>query len=100
MMMQSQQPDIFELLSGSKIRKRRDRRQLLARKLREVIYGKRPAVRVYSQTLQKQLWIINEALTDPGRYDGQAVTLEALAKALFEDKNRRSGDSELLNCDS
>jgi hypothetical protein len=86
MMVQNQQPDIFEVLAGSKRRKRRDRRQLLARKLREVIYGKRAAVSVYSQTLHKHLWIINEALTDPGRYEGEAVTMEDLVEIISDSR--------------
>jgi hypothetical protein len=80
MMIQNQ----FETFSGKTVHKRRDRRQLLARKLKEVMYGKRPAVRVYSQTLQKNLWIINEALTDPRRYDGETVTLEKLVEVLCQ----------------
>ena len=89
MMVQSQQPDIFEVLSGGKRRKRREGRQLLARKIKEVIYGKRSAVRVYSQTLQKHLWIINEALTDPGRYEGETVTMEDLVEIISAAINKK-----------
>jgi len=88
MMIQSQHV-IRSSPAGKTIRKRRDRRQLLARRLKEVVYGKRPAVKVYSQTLQKHLWIINEALTDAGRYDGEAVTLEDLAEIVSEATNKK-----------
>ena len=85
-MMKRSQADLF---SGKKRHMRQDRRQLLSRRLKEVMYGKRAAIRVYSRTLQKKLWIINEALTDSSRYEGETVTLEKLA-GIISNKEFRS----------
>jgi hypothetical protein len=81
--------------AGKTIRKRRDKRELLARKLKEVVYGKRPAVNVYSRTLQKHLWIINEALADTKHYDGETITLEKLVESISEATNQEFRSSEV-----
>jgi hypothetical protein len=89
----------FEIRSspaGKTIRNHRDKRQLLARRLKEVVYGKRPAVKVFSQTLQKHLWVINEALADPRRYEEDTVTLENLVEIInqeSEDRSQKSGET-------
>jgi hypothetical protein len=67
---------------------RRQRRtpQMLQRKLKEVIFGKRKALRVYSQTLKTNIWFVNEGLINPSEknFDGAVITMERLAEVLAD----------------
>jgi len=57
----------------------------LRRRIREVIYGQRPAVKIYSTRLQTDLWLVNEGLVDPldTAFEGKAVTMQVLAEFML-----------------
>ena len=82
-------PDIEQ----KKIRKRKSsedkNRRLLYRKLYEVIYGQRPALKVFSSILQTDIWFVNEGLVNPNdkQFDGKIITMEMLAEFFSKNKN-------------
>lgn len=57
----------------------------LRRKIREVIYGQRPAIKLYSTRLKTDFWLVNEGLADPldTAFEGKAVTMQALAEFML-----------------
>ena len=69
-------------------RRRRRTSHMLQRKLKEVIFGKRNALRVYSQTLETSIWFVNEGLVDPSakNFDGAVITMARLAEILADDQ--------------
>ena len=50
-------------------------------RLNEVIYGQRPYLQVYSNTLQRSICFVNEGLMNPDdlNFDGKIITMEMLA---------------------
>ena len=82
--------EIFNSSSPKKTRKRNSKhstaqkRRLLSLKLREVIYGQCPAIKVYSKKLQTDLWFVNEGLVDPldKTFGNKVITTEKLAELM------------------
>ena len=75
--------------------RRRRTPHTLQRKLKEVIFGKRKALRVYSQTLQTNIWFVNEGLIDPSdkNFNGAVITMTRLAEILADGQSA----SQLVN---
>jgi len=71
----------------------------LRRRLNQVILGRRPALRVYSKTLQTDFWFVNEGLVDPAdrRFSGKVVTMEMLAEIMSSRRPFLPAIRELLN---
>jgi len=71
----------------------------LRRRLNQVILGRRPALRVYSRTLQTDLWFVNEGLVDPAdhRFAGKVVTMEMLVEIMSSGRSFLPAVRELLN---
>ncbi len=71
----------------------------LRRRLNQVILGRRPALRVYSRTLQTDFWFVNEGLVDPAdrRFAGKVVTMEMLVEIMSSGRPFLPAVRELLN---
>lgn len=84
----SQTPEIINLFpqTAREDRKRsaRHRTRLLKRKISEVILGQRPFLKVHSEVLQTDLWIVNEGLVNPAdqTFSGKVITMEMLAEIM------------------
>jgi len=79
---QSQQMlELFEFTTAKKPQHAR-----LRRRIKEVIYGRRPAVKIYSSRLKSELWLVNEGLADPADalFAGKAITMRVLAELMQE----------------
>lgn len=77
-------PDIFadtNTISQKKTRKRKSSGKAVSKQLNEVIYGQRPFLRAYSNTLQRSICFVNEGLMNPDdlEFDGKIITMEMLA---------------------
>ena len=75
--------EIFDIHS-----RRRHTPHMLQRKLKEVIFGKRKALRVYSKALKTNIWFVNEGLVDPSdkNFNGAVITMAHLAEVLSDDQ--------------
>jgi hypothetical protein len=73
--------DLFDFTTVKKPERAR-----LRRRIKEVIYGRRPAVKIYSSRLQSELWLVNEGLVDPADavFAGKAITMQVLAELMLE----------------
>ena len=73
--------ELFEFTTAKKPQLAR-----LRRRIKEVIYGRRPAVKIYSSRLQSELWLVNEGLADPADavFAGKAITMRVLAELMLE----------------
>jgi hypothetical protein len=73
--------ELFEFTTAKKPERAR-----LRRRIKEVIYGRRPAVKIYSSRLQSELWLVNEGLADPADalFAGKAITMQVLAELMLE----------------
>jgi hypothetical protein len=71
----------------------------LRRRLNQVILGRRPALRVYSKTLQTDFWFVNEGLADPAdrRFSGKVITMEMLVEIMSSGRPFLPAIRELLN---
>jgi hypothetical protein len=71
----------------------------LRRRLNQVLLGKRPALRVYSKTLQTDFWFVNEGLADPAdrRFSGKVVTMEMLVEIMSSGRPLLASIRGLLN---
>jgi hypothetical protein len=76
---------VMDLLEFSTAKK--PERAKLRRRIKEVIYGQRPAVKLYSQRLHSDLWLVNEGLVDPAAemFQGKAITMQVLAELMLVD---------------
>jgi len=80
--------ELFDLASHREGKKRRSpaqrKQRLMKHKLNEVVFGHRPALKVYSKALQTDLWFINEGLVDPSdeAFQGRAITMDMLAQIM------------------
>jgi len=73
--------ELFEFTTAKKPEQAR-----LRRRIKEVIYGRRPAVKIYSSRLQSELWLVNEGLADPADalFAGKVITMQLLAELMLE----------------
>jgi hypothetical protein len=84
----SQTPEIIDLFpqAARKDRKRsvRHKTRVLKRMIGEVILGQRPFLKVHSEVLQTDLWIVNEGLVNPTdqTFNGKVITMEMLAEIM------------------
>jgi hypothetical protein len=84
----SQTPEIINLFpqGSKKDRKRsiRHKTHVLKRKIGEVILGQRPFLKVHSEVLQTDFWIVNEGLVNPAdqTFNGKVITMEMLAEIM------------------
>ena len=64
-------------------RKRQDQR-ILKRKLGEVILGRRPFLKVYSDALRTDIWFVNEGMVNPSDplFVNRAITMNRLAEII------------------
>jgi hypothetical protein len=76
-------PDLFAqtIPQQKRTRKRKTSGKTVNRQLNEVIYGQRPFLQVYSNTLQRSVCFVNEGLMNPDDLDfeGKIITMEMLA---------------------
>ncbi len=74
----------------------------LRRRLNQVILGRRPALRVYSKTLQTDFWFVNEGLADPAdrRFSGKVITMEMLVEIMSSGRPFLPAIRELLNANN
>ena len=58
--------------------------RILKRKLGEVIMGQRAFLRLHSESLQTDFWVVNEGLTDPADrlFSGKVITMAILAEIM------------------
>jgi hypothetical protein len=83
-MREKPEQEVLEIFGLSPQNKRKRSAHRLKYKLREVVFGHRSALKVYSNTLRTDFWFVNEGLVDPSdaAFEGKAVTMEMLAKML------------------
>ena len=82
-------PDLFaHTVPQKRIRKRKTSGKTVNKQLNEVIYGQRPFLQVYSNTLQRSICFVNEGLMNPEdlNFDGKIITMEMLAEIVINDK--------------
>ena len=76
-------PDLFAqtIPQQKRARKRKTSGKSVNKQLNEVIYGQRPFLQVYSNTLQRSICFVNEGLMNPDdlNFDGKIITMEMLA---------------------
>jgi len=75
-------PDLFaHTIPQKRTRKRKTSGKTVNKQLNEVIYGMRPFLQVYSNTLQRSICFVNEGLMNPDdlNFDGKIITMEMLA---------------------
>jgi hypothetical protein len=79
-------PDLFAqtIPPQKRTRKRKTSGKTVNRQLNEVIYGQRPFLQVYSNTLQRLVCFVNEGLMNPDdlNFDGKIITMEMLAEII------------------
>ena len=83
-------PDLFAYtIPQKKTRKRKSSGKTVNKRLNEVIYGQRPFLQVYSNTLQRSICFVNEGLINPNNldFDGKIITMEMLANIVSDDKS-------------
>jgi hypothetical protein len=86
--LESQVPEMIDLFPQTKKEKRKysgqQKQRLVKRNLREVILGKRSYLNVYSETLKRDFWFVNEGLIDPTdkMFSGNVITMEMLAEIM------------------
>ena len=84
-------PDLFTqtIPQQPRIRKRKSSGKMVNKQLNEVIYGQRPFLQVYSNTLQRSICFVNEGLMNPNDldFDGKIITMEMLASIVSDDKS-------------
>lgn len=84
-------PDLFAqtIPQKKRTRKRKTSGKTVNRQLNEVIYGQRPFLQVYSNTLQRSVCFVNEGLMNPDDLDfeGKIITMEMLADIVSDDKS-------------
>ena len=83
-------PDLFaQTIPQKRIRKRKTSGKSVNNRLNEVIYGQRPFLQVYSNTLQRSICFVNEGLMNPDdlNFDGKIITMEMLADIVSDDKS-------------
>ncbi len=82
-------PDLFsQTIPQKRILKRKAAKKPVSRLLNEVIYGKRPFLQVYSNTLQHSICFVNEGLINPDdvKFDGKVITMEMLAEIVTDEE--------------
>ena len=75
-------PDLFaHTIPQKRKHKRKSSGKTVNKQLNEVIYGQRPFLQVYSNTLQRSICFVNEGLMNPDDldFDGKIITMEMLA---------------------
>ena len=75
-------PDLFaQTIPQKRTRKRKTSGKSVNKQLNEVIYGLKPFLQVYSNTLQRSICFVNEGLMNPDdlNFDGKIITMEMLA---------------------
>ena len=83
-------PDLFaHTIPQKKIRKRKSGSKVVNKQLNEVIYGQRPFLQVYSNTLQRLICFVNEGLMNPEdlNFDGKVITMEMLADMITNENS-------------
>jgi len=71
----------------------------LRRRIKEVILGRRPSLRIYSSRLQSEFWLVNEGLADPDAvvFAGKAITMRQLAELMLEQEKSTQILQEILS---
>ena len=84
-------PDLFahSIPQQPRIRKRKSTAKMVNKQLNEVIYGQRPFLQVYSNTLQRSICFVNEGLMNPDDldFDGKIITMAMLADIVSDDQS-------------
>lgn len=77
----------------------RRQHSLIAKRIKEVIYGQRPFYKVYSKTLQTDIWFVNEGMLNPDEeeFNGTIITMEMLSGILSDEKPLLPALEALLN---
>ena len=84
----SQKTEITDLFPQTKKKERKraedHKHRILKRKLGEVILGRRAFLKVRSESLQTDFWVINEGLVDPAdkMFNGKVITMDMLAEIM------------------
>jgi hypothetical protein len=82
----SQQKTLDAFKASTRQRKRRssEKQSILKCRLNEVITGKCPALKLFSKTLQSDVWFVNEGLVDLEKevFPGRVITMAMLAEML------------------
>ena len=87
--LESQVPKMIDLFPQTKKEKRKrsgqQKQRSVKRNLIEVILGKRSYLNVYSETLQRDFWFVNEGLIDPTdkMFAEKVITMEMLAEIMI-----------------
>ena len=81
-------PDLFAqtVPQQKRTRKRKTSDKSVNKQLNEVLYGMRPFLQVYSNTLQQSICFVNEGLMNPDdlNFDGKIITMEMLADIVID----------------
>ena len=81
----SQKTEVIDLFPQTKKKERKraedNKHRILKRKLSEVIIGQRAFLKVHSESLQTDFWVVNEGLVDPADrlFNGKVITMAILA---------------------
>ncbi len=84
----SQKTEIIDLFPQTKKEGRKrageHKHRALKRKLGEVILGRRAFLKVHSESLQTDFWVVNEGLADPADplFNGKVITMDMLAEIM------------------
>ena len=84
----SQKTEIIDLFPQTKKEERKHageyKHRALKRKLGEVILGQRAFLKVRSESLQTDFWVVNEGLVDPAdkMFNGKVITMDMLAEIM------------------
>ena len=81
--------DLSTPAGKKRVRKRKNsfknERHLLIRRITEIINGQRATLKVYSKSLQRHLYIVNEGLVDikENNFDEEVMTMKKLAELCY-----------------
>jgi hypothetical protein len=76
--------DVFTAPSRKRKRNAVNKQSVLKCRLNEVIMGKRATLKLFSKTLQSDVWFVNEGLVDPAKttFSGHVITMAMLAEMM------------------
>ena len=76
--------DVFKAPTRQRKRRSSEKQSILKCRLNEVITGKCPALKLFSKTLQSDVWFVNEGLVDLEKevFPGRVITMTMLAEMM------------------
>ena len=81
--------DVFKTPTRRRKRRSPEKQNILKCRLNEVITGKCPALKLFSKTLQGDVWFVNEGLVDLEKevFPGRVITMAMLAEMMDGDSS-------------